>query len=458
MDAGHARGQGTVGRPADLAVIGTGYVGLVTAACLARLGHTVAGLDIDARRVDALRRAEVPFHEPGLPELVAEGVASGRLRFTTEPGEALAKAQALLVAVGTPSRADGAADLSHLEAAVDTVARHAPNDALLVVRSTVPPGTGDALSRRLQEAGRGDLVALSMPEFLAEGTAVKDFLQPERVVFGGPPDATARLAAFFDGLPATAPRLHVGRRTAELAKYAANTFLAARISLVNEMANLCDALGADVVDLARIVGTDRRIGPHFLRPGLGYGGSCFPKDLKALQALAGSHGVAVPVVAAVQETNEAQWRLVLERVRRKLGSLRGKTIAVWGIAFKPGTDDTREAPGLRLMAALVAAGATVRAHDPKGRLPATLKGAQQVAEPLEAARGAHLLVQATEWPEYREVDPARLAAVLAPPRHVIDARNTLALDRLAAAGLSVEAIGLPAKPGTVTALARRPAE
>ena len=426
----------------EIAVVGTGYVGLVTGACLAELGHRVVGLDIDPRRVAALRAATVPFHEPGLTELVRAGLASGRLRFTIEAHDALAAASVIFVAVGTPSSPNGAADLSYLRQAAGTIAKHAPRDVIVVVRSTVPPGTGDALDRQLAAAGRGDLRTASMPEFLAEGTAVRDFRAPERLVFGGDGAATAELARLFVDLPDAAPRLMVSRRTAALAKYAANTFLAARVSLVNEMAGLCELLGADVTDLARIVGADRRVGPHFLRPGLGYGGSCFPKDLKALEHLARENGLEVPVVAAVQRTNDLQWRRVLDRIAARLGGLSGKTVCVWGIAFKPGTDDTREAPGLRLMQGLAQGGAVVRVHDPVAHLPAAFQGMATVhATALEAATGAHLLVQATEWPEYQLADPAAVARVLVAPRHVLDARNTLPAERWRAAGLTIEGIG-----------------
>ncbi len=396
-------------------------------------------MDVDAAKIDSLRAGRLPFHEPGLDAVVADGVAAGRLDFSTDPA-ALADADVAFLAVGTPAAPDGAADLSFVQAATATAAEHLRSDALLVTRSTVPPGTGDDLEAQLVAAGRRDLAVVSAPEFLAEGTAVADFMHPERLVFGGARGNAIRIASLFEALP-EAPRIITDRRTAELTKYAANTFLAARVSLVNELANLCDALDADVTTLARAVGLDSRIGSKFLRAGIGYGGSCFPKDVPALAAAGRAVGRRMPVVEAVHDTNQAQWQVVLQRCERLVGDLPGATVAILGIAFKPETDDTREAPGLKLMRALADAGAKIRAHDPLAKLPPPLAGrVEQVASVADAVRDADLVVLVTEWDAYRDEDWAAHAATMAHPR-VLDARNHLDLAKLKAAGCEAWGVG-----------------
>ncbi len=422
-----------------VAVVGTGYVGLVTGACLASLGHHVTCLDIDESKVATLRSGGVPFHEPGLPEVVAGAVAAGRLHFTTDP-TVLGDTEIAFLAVPTPASRDGRADLSFVQAATATAASHLAGDAILVTRSTVPPGTGDELEAQLVAAGRRDLTVVSAPEFLAEGTAVSDFMHPERLVFGGARAAAIRVAALFERLP-DAPRILTDRRTAELAKYAANTFLAARVSLVNELANLCDDLGADVTTLARAVGLDSRIGTKFLRAGIGYGGSCFPKDVPALAAVGRSVGRRMPVVEAVHDTNQAQWQVVRQRCENLVGDLTKATVAILGVAFKPDTDDTREAPGLKLISALADGGAKMRAHDPLARLPPHLAGRiEQVDTVADAVAGADLAVLVTEWASYLDEDWAAHAASMAHPR-LLDARNHLDLGKLKAAGFEAWGVG-----------------
>ncbi len=422
-----------------VAVVGTGYVGLVTGACLASLGHRVYCIDVDEAKVQKLQSGGVPFYEPGLEAVVADAVAAGNLSFSTD-GAQLAKADVAFLAVPTPPAGDGSADLSFVEDATSTAAQHLPRDAVLVTRSTVPPGTGDRLENQLAGEGRGDIQVVSAPEFLAEGTAVRDFLQPERLVFGGAPDAANRVAGLFDDLP-DAPRIVTNRRTAELTKYAANTFLAARVSLINELANLCDDLGADVTTLARAVGLDSRIGGKFLRAGIGYGGSCFPKDVPALAAVGRSVGLRLPVVEATHETNQTQWQIVLKRCRDWVGDLQGITAAVLGVAFKPETDDTREAPGLKLMQALVDAGATVRAHDPLARLPAQMASTvSQVDSVAAAVNGADLVILVTEWAAYRDEPWAEHSRAMRHAR-LLDARNHLDLPALRAAGFDARGVG-----------------
>ncbi|MGB1586999.1 MAG: UDP-glucose dehydrogenase family protein [Thermoplasmatota archaeon] len=420
----------------NITVLGTGYVGLVTGTCLADLGHDVTCVDIDPERIQRLHAGEMPIYEPGLDDVVARNVEAERLAFANDDAS-VPGADVIFIAVGTPQGPDGAANLSFLEAAVDGLAATAARDAIVVIRSTVPPGTGDRMQARLEAAGSTATV-VNAPEFLAEGTALKDFMQPDRLVFGGPEEATRIVSNLFVGLPMEAPRIRTDRCTAELAKYASNTFLAARVSLINEMANLCDTVGGDVSTLAHIVGLDNRIGSKFLRAGIGYGGSCFPKDVQALAAVARQHGVDVPVAQAAEVTNQSQWRRAVAKLETGLGGLAGKRIAVWGIAFKPGTDDLREAPGIKIMQALVDAGATVVAHDPVAKIPEGL--VTQVDDALACLNGAHALLHATEWPEYAAIDPALVKQAMAGDL-VVDGRNTLDAASYAAAGMRFVSMG-----------------
>ena len=440
--------------PTKVAVVGTGYVGLVTGACLADVGAAVTCIDVDAARIEPLRQGRIPFHEPGLSDVVLRAVAAGRLRFTTDLAAGVRDAAVAFIAVGTPQGDDGAADLRYVHAAGDQLAKALPKGAVVAIRSTVPAGTGDALQRRLDAAGRADLAVVNAPEFLAEGTAVRDFREPDRIVVGGPAPACDQVLALFANLRPAAPRLRMARASAELAKAAANAFLAARVSLINEVAAVCDAVGADVRDVANAVGLDNRVGPKFLRPGIGYGGSCFPKDVAALDAQARRLGIEAALVPAIQETNRRQLRRTLAKAKALAGgSLQGKQVAVWGIAFKPGTDDVREAPAVALMRELVALGATVAAHDPKAPLPKALRdaGVAQVDTPLQAAQGAHLLVVATEWPEYAAVPATDVLAALRAPA-VLDGRNCLDHAAYARAGARLAAVGIPVpSPSTAPA-------
>ncbi|HWQ24114.1 MAG TPA: UDP-glucose/GDP-mannose dehydrogenase family protein [Gaiellaceae bacterium] len=421
-----------------VAVFGAGYVGLVTGACLADLGHEVAVRDVVAERIAALRRGEVPIHEPGLPELLER--ARDRLAFTTEVGEALAGAEVVYVAVGTPSTYSGDPDLSAVWAVVEELPRSGER-IVLAMKSTVPVGTGRAVRHRLDERGLGNVGYVSNPEFTAEGTAVHDFLHPDRIVIGAfdpaDGDVVERLHA---GIEAPVVRCDVA--SAEMIKLAANAALVTRISFINEIANVCEATGADVLTVAEGIGLDRRIGPAFLRAGIGFGGSCFPKDSLALKQLAANSGYNFQLLNAVIEVNELQKRRVIGKLERHLGSLRGKRVALLGLAFKPGTDDMREAPSLVLAGRLLAEGAHVSAWDPvaDGRL--LLDGVRIAESALEALQDADAAVLVTEWPELRELDWEEAGRRMR-RRVLVDGRNFLDPAALRALGFEYEGIGRP---------------
>jgi UDPglucose 6-dehydrogenase len=459
-----------------VAVIGTGYVGLVTAACLADLGHRVVGVDSDAAKVRALEHDRVPIHEPGLEALVAMHRAADRLRFTTDLGGALEAVELVFIAVGTPADADGSTDLGAVTDAAAQVGARLAAPATVVVKSTVPIGTTERLGKLVAAELRARGVAwrapvIGNPEFLREGRAVRDFLEPDRIVVGAslPEHAERLLAAYAPLVARGVPVLMLGPRSAELAKYAANAMLAARISFMNEMAAIAEAGGADIEEVRAGIGSDPRIGPEFLRAGIGWGGSCFPKDVASLAHGARRFGVEPQMLAAVQAVNERQKRWAFERLRHAYAAhdgLRGRRIAVWGLAFKPGTDDLREAPSLALVTQLLAAGAEVAAWD-----PVALDGARrQLGERprlhwasgcLETLDGAHALVLATEWDEFRRADPHAVAARLA-DRLVLDGRNVLDREAWEGAGLTLWQVGRAprrrAPADTGLAPLRRPAQ
>ena len=422
---------------APIAVIGTGYVGLVTAAGFAELGSEVWCMDIDAAKVARLQAKEVPIYEPDLEQLLARNTE--RLHFSTELGQALEHARLLLVAVGTPATYSGDADLSAVMAVLDAIpasGRHA-----LVMKSTVPCGTGASVKRILSQQGKGELGYVSCPEFLKEGSAVHDFLHPDRVIVGDDGgwagDAVVELYA-----PLRAPVVRTDIVSAEMVKLASNAFLSTKISFINEIANVCEETGADVVEVARGMGLDERIGPKFLQAGIGYGGSCFPKDVDALKQLAGNSGYHFQLLTAVIEVNELQKRRVIGKLHKHLGGLVGKRVALFGLAFKPNTDDMREASSLVLSARLNADGAAVAAYDPVAEDQARrlVSGIDFAASPLEAASGADAVVLVTEWPEFLKLD-WRLVAERMRGRVVIDGRNALDPDAVRAAGLAYEGIG-----------------
>jgi UDPglucose 6-dehydrogenase len=421
-----------------VAVFGAGYVGLVTGACLAELGHDVVIRDVVAKRIEALRRGEVPIHEEGLDELLARNAE--RLTFTTEVDEAVEGADVVYVAVGTPPMYSGDADLSAVWTVVDELPR-VDRSIVIARKSTVPEGTGRPVRHRLDDRGLTNVGYVSNPEFTAEGTAVHDFLHPDRVVIGAFDEADGdTVERLHDGIEAPVVRCDVS--SAEMIKLAANAALVTRISFINEIANVCEATGADVLTVSEGIGLDRRIGPAFLRAGIGYGGSCFPKDSLALKQLAANSGYSFQLLNAVIEVNELQKRRVIGKLERRLGPLRGKRIALLGLAFKPGTDDMREAPSLVLAGRLLSEGAEVRAWDPIADGAVHLHGVEIAGSALEALDDADAAVLVTEWPELRELDWAEAGARMR-NRVVVDGRNLLDPDRLRELGFEYEGIGRP---------------
>jgi UDPglucose 6-dehydrogenase len=418
-----------------IAVIGVGWVGLVTAACFAELGHEVWARDIVPEKVEALSRGEVPIHEPGLPELVEKNAE--RLHFTTDMGEVLSHSQLLFVCVDTPPTYSGDADLSRVEAVIGELGDS--SDHALVMKSTVPVGTGRAIQRRSNGLGY-----VSNPEFLKEGSAVQDFMHPDRVVVGansGSDDYADRVAALYEPLDGETVRTDVA--SAEMIKLASNAFLATKISFINEIANVSEELGADVREVARGMGLDDRIGPKFLEAGVGFGGSCFPKDVQALKQLAGNTGYHFQLLTAVVEVNELQKRRTIGKLQKHLGSLAGKEVALLGVAFKPDTDDIREATSLVLAGRLAGEGAQVRAFDPVAGAKAEdmLAGAHIAESALDAIDGADAVVLVTEWPEFRELDwTGEIKRRMRVPL-VVDGRNFLDREQLVEAGFTYEGIG-----------------
>jgi UDPglucose 6-dehydrogenase len=419
-----------------IAVFGAGYVGLVTGACFADLGHDVVVRDVVSDKIEALERGEVPIHEEGLLELLRRN--RERLRYTLDVAEAIDGTDAVYVAVGTPPTYSGDADLSAVWTVVDELPR-VDRRIVVAMKSTVPVGTGRAVRHRLDERGLHNVGYVSNPEFTAEGTAVQDFMHPDRIVVGSfepaDGDVVEQLHAGID-----APVVRCDVASAEMVKLAANAALVTRISFINEIANVCEATGADVLTVAKGIGLDHRIGPAFLRAGIGYGGSCFPKDSLALKQLAANSGYNFQLLNAVIEVNELQKRRVIGKLERRLGSLRGKKIALLGLAFKPGTDDMREAPSLVLAGRLLAEGAHVSAWDPVADGAVHLDGVEITGSALDALDGADAAVLVTEWPELGELDWAEAAARMR-TKVLVDGRNMLDADELRALGFTYEGIG-----------------
>ena len=430
--------QSVAGRGYAVAVVGAGYIGLTAAACFAHLGHRVVCTDVDAERIAGLQRGEIPIHEPGLAELVRAGLDSGRLAFDCGSAEAAAVADFVYLCVPTPQGAGGAADLSYLEAAAGEIGPCLRPGTIVVNKSTVPTGSA-ALVERI--VGRSDIGVASNPEFLREGQAIDDFLHPDRVVIGSDDRAVAeRVAELYSGT--RAPLLITDPVSAETVKYAANAFLATKLSFTNAIAAVCEAVGADVIDVLAGLGYDRRIGNEFMRPGPGWGGSCLPKDTRALIAVAEAAGYDFSLLRGVLAANEEQFQRVVDKVARRV-DLSGARIALLGLAFKAGTDDVRVSPAVEIGQRLAAAGAVVQAYDPA--VPASAvtaaAGITVVDDAYSACRGAAALVVATEWDEFAALDFARVASVMV-ERHVIDARNLLdraALERL---GFSYSGVGV----------------
>jgi UDPglucose 6-dehydrogenase len=420
-----------------IGVIGTGYVGLVTAAGFAELGSEVWCIDIDADKIERLKQGEIPIYEPGLEELVASN--RGRMRFSTDIADALEHARLLFVAVGTPPTYSGDADLSAVHAVVNSMPasdRHA-----LVMKSTVPVGTGRAIKRVFHEQGKDGFRYVSCPEFLKEGTAVADFLHPDRVVIGDDGDWAGDAVADLYA-PLDAPLVRTDIASAEMVKLASNAFLATKISFINEIANVCEETGADVIEVAKGMGLDARIGNKFLQAGLGFGGSCFPKDVTALKQLAGNSGYHFQLLNAVIEVNELQKRRVMSKLHKYLGTLVGKRVALLGLAFKPNTDDMREATSLVLSARLQADGANVVAYDPVAEAEARklIQGVEFAKSAADCVTGADAVVLVTEWAEFKELDWGKVQASMAGTL-IIDGRNALDAEAITAAGLVYEGIG-----------------
>jgi UDPglucose 6-dehydrogenase len=426
-----------MGESKSIGIVGAGWVGLVTGGCFAELGHDVVVRDVVPEKIEALGAGRLPFHEPGLPGMLERN--RERLRYTTDADE-LGRADVLFICVQTPPTYSGDADLSYVWTALDHLPR-TERRQILVMKSTVPVGTGEKVRAALEARGLTNVGYVSNPEFLAEGNAVHDFLNPDRIVVGAfhAEDGVA-VEGLYSGIDAQVVRTDVG--SAEMIKLAANAFLMTRISFINEIANVCEAVGADVVEVARGVGLDRRLGPHFLRAGIGYGGSCFPKDSLALKQLASNSGYHFQLLSAVIEVNELQKRRVISKLQKHLGKLRGKKVALLGLAFKPGTDDMREAPSIVLASRLLAEGAEVRAWDPVAQPGELLKGALICDSVVDAVTGADAAVIVTEWEELRGLASEQVRVAMARPL-IVDGRNLLDPDETRAAGFAYEGIGRP---------------
>ncbi len=427
-----------------ICVIGVGYVGLVTGTCFADLGQQVICLDIAEEKIEKLKRAELPIYEPGLEELVVRNISAGRLSFTTNYAEAVSEADFIFIAVGTPSGVDGEADLQYVRMAAESISQALSKYAVIVNKSTVPVGTGDSVAEILQERGKTpgvDFDVVSNPEFLREGSAVFDFQQPDRVVLGAVNrEAAEKVAQLY--LPLRCTIMITDLRTAEMIKYASNAFLATRISFINEIATICEKLGADAKEVAAGMGMDRRIGRAFLDAGIGYGGSCFPKDVKALTWMAEINGCHPQLLRAVMEINRDQRRQVLAKLRELLGSLHGKHVGLWGLAFKPNTDDIREAPSFDLIHLLQLEGARLRVYDPVAMENArrTLKNVEFSTDAYAAADGADALILVTEWNEFKQLDLTRVASVMK-RKILVDGRNIYDPNRMTAFGFEYRGIG-----------------
>lgn len=432
----------------NICVVGSGYVGLVTGACLADFGMTVVGVDKDEAKVELLRRGKVPIYEPGLETLVQKNMEEGRLRFTTELGTAIEEAQVIFIAVGTPPKSDGSADLTFIREVASSIARHLNGYKVIVTKSTVPIGTGKMIEQIVGEGAgkRHKFAVVSNPEFLREGSAIEDFMQPDRVVIGTrDPKAASLMKDVYSPLAAAdVPFIVTGVETAELIKYASNGFLATKISFINEVAQICEAWGANVEVVAKGMGLDSRIGPKFLSAGPGFGGSCFPKDTQAAAQIAREAGLQFRIIEAVLEVNTMTRNRMIDKIDAALDGTPGKTVGVLGLSFKPNTDDIRESPALPIVQALLDRGATVRAFDPEamdGCRP-LFPAVTFCENAYEAAEDADAVVIVTEWNQFRKLDLDRLCRLLRRPL-VIDLRNLYEPETMAAAGFHYVSIGRP---------------
>ncbi len=433
-----------------ISVIGTGYVGLVTGACFAEFGLSVTCMDTDAKRIGKLEKGEVPFYEPGITELVAKGIRDNRLAFTTDIAKAVDEALVIFIAVGTPSRSDGSADLSYVEEVGRGIAKQMTGYKVIATKSTVPVGTGEKLREVIKanqkKSIRFDIV--SNPEFLREGSAIEDFMRPNRVVIGADSaEAVAIMKDLYRPLYLIeTPIVITDIPTSEMIKYASNAFLATKVSFINEIANLCEKVGADVQIVAKGMGLDHRIGSKFLHPGPGFGGSCFPKDVAALIQTGDRHGSEMQIAKAAAAVNERQKLAMVEKIRQALGGLKGKTIGVLGLSFKPNTNDLREAPALTIIEGLLNAGCAVRAYDPASLEESSklLPKITPCTDPYEAAKGSDALVIMTEWNQFRNLEFDRLKTLLRQPV-LIDLRNVYEPERVAGMGFRYVSVGRPAQ-------------
>lgn len=437
----------------NITIFGSGYVGLVAAACLAEVGHVVVCVDVNAHKINQLKAGVVPIYEPGLGQMLQKNQAAGRILYTTDTKAAVEKSQFLFIAVGTPSGEDGSADLQYVLAVAGQIGQYLTQDAIVIDKSTVPVGTGDLVETTILAAlGKRQVTfkafVVSNPEFLREGSAIQDFMFPDRIVLGTESqlarEKMAQLYAPFN--PDGSKLVFMSRRSAELTKYAANSLLAAKISFMNEMSHIAEALGADIESVRQGISLDKRIGPHFIQPGCGYGGSCFPKDVRALMKTAELAGVPYPFMQAIQTVNESQKQVLFKKVHRYFkGAVAGKRIAVWGLAFKPNTDDMREAASIPFIQACLAAGMMVQAHDPKAgevahQLFAQNGHFQHYDEPYAALEGADALVILTEWPVFKQLDLVQ-ASLLLKQKIIFDGRNIYEPESLRAQGFYYEGIG-----------------
>lgn len=432
----------------NICVVGSGYVGLVTGACLADFGMHVIGVDKDEEKVARLQAGKIPIYEPGLATLVRKNMDAQRLTFTTDLGPAIESSEVIFIAVGTPPRADGSADLTFVEEVARSIGEHLNGYKVVVTKSTVPIGTGQMIEHTMRETAGADsaFAVVSNPEFLREGSAIDDFMHPDRVVIGSrDAQAIAIMLDIYSPLRvADVPFVITNVESAELIKYASNGFLATKISFINEVAELCDALGADVEVVARGMGLDNRIGSKFLHPGPGFGGSCFPKDTRAVAQIAHEHGLSFRIIEAVLEVNDATRRRMVEKIEEAFGGVRGKTVALLGLSFKPETDDIRESPALDIARELLARGAVVQAFDPAAMSEAQreLPGLDCREDPYDAARDANGVVIATEWNLFRKLELERLKSLLRQPL-IVDLRNVYEPQKIVEAGFEYTSVGRP---------------
>ncbi len=429
-----------------IAVVGSGYVGLVAATCLSEMGNDVICVDKDSKKIENLRNGVIPIYEPGLEPMIKRNTTEGRLVFTTDIAGAVKKSGIIFIAVGTPPDEDGSADLKHVLAVASDIARYMDGSRIVVNKSTVPVGTAELVRERIMEGTDHPVHVVSNPEFLKEGSAIDDFMKPDRVVIGtdSPEVAETMKELYAPFVRTNNPILVMSNRSAEMTKYVANSLLATRISFMNEVANMCDVVEADVQDVRIGIGSDSRIGPSFLFPGAGFGGSCFPKDIRALLRTAAEHGIDLKILRAVTEVNTAQKKILVKKIKNHFGDdLSGLRVAVWGLSFKPSTDDVREAPALKVVDGLLEAGASVTAYDPQAMENAALVLGDRITyagSAYQALEGADALVLVTEWMEFREPDFARMAKLMKQPV-IFDGRNLFNKTKLKNLGFTYYGIG-----------------